>query len=145
MATSNVYDRQVSSGIVPNSSGLLPDPVTPTEIRGEMRVLYATLTFVDADAAGAYNVAILPKNARILDAKFNVVNALAAGNSELGDSGDADRFIAAVSTASTGVAGSIADTGFGYKLTADTTILFTTAANPVDGDQVDVYMMYVLD
>lgn len=145
MANSNVYDRQVTTGITPDSTGVLPDPVTPAESQGRMRIVYATLNFVDADVAGDHNVVILPTGARIVDARLNVVNALAAGNSTLGDADDADRFITAVSTAATGLAGTIAATGFGFKTTAPTTVLLNTAANPVDGDQIDVFLQYVLD
>ncbi len=145
MSSSNVYQRQVASGIVPGSTGLLNDPVSPAEFQGRQRVLYASVTFENADTAGTTNVAILPKGARIIDAKFNVINALAAGNNTLGDSGDGDRYVTAVAATSTGVAGSIADTGFGHKLTEDTIITLTTLADPVDGDQIDVYMAYVID
>ncbi|MGI9251270.1 MAG: hypothetical protein ACR2PR_08740 [Pseudohongiellaceae bacterium] len=150
MAESNVYQRQVVSGVVPNAtSGLLADPVKPRDVEGRRRVLYAEVTFVNADAVGASaNVALLPLGARVLSASFNVIDALNAGTADLGDSDDANRYIAAAAVNATGGVGSIADTGLGYVIAteAQRTIILTTATgDPVDGDQIDVIMEYVID
>ncbi len=150
MATSNVYQRQVTSGIVPDATtGLLSNPVLPRDIAGRRRVLYASVDFADADGVGATaNVAILPLGARVISASFNVINGLNAGTAALGDSDDADRYIAAAAVVTAGGVGSIANTGLGFVIDTEArrTIIMTTATgDPVDADQIDVIMEYVID
>ncbi len=147
MATSNVYQRQTAAGLVPNALGVLPDPVTPAEIDGRVRILYASIDFEDADAVGvAPEVAILPKGARLLSAQFNVINGLNAGTASLGIAGDVAKYIAATAVTSAGFQGSIVASEVGVKLTEDTTLLMTTATgDPVAADQIDVMVEWVLD
>jgi len=150
MATSNVYERQVVSGIVPDSAGLLDDPLKPRDIGGRRRVLYATATFTAADGIGAsVNVAKLPLGARVLNAELNVTGAFPASTTAtLGDSDDADRYLGATALSSAGIVGTFLATGYGYVIAteAQRTIILTTAVgDPADGDVVEVMMEYVID
>ena len=106
------------------------------EWTGKLRVQYDSYEASSLASGSDISVARLPKGAKVWDV---IVHFDALGGSStitVGDSGDADRYIAATSTASAGQMsmsqeGAIA--GFGYEQTAETDVLLTTGGATITG------------
>ena len=104
---------------------------------GNVRVQYDTYT-LNATASGTIiNVAKLPKGAMFI--KGLIVNEALGSSVTLtyGDSGDADRYLAAASAASAGTIDCVAKAGVGHSMTADTVLYLTTGgATTASSDKV---------
>jgi len=114
---------------------------------GKVRVQIDTYT-INAKASGTViNVAKMPKGAHFLTALI-IHEALGASVTlAYGDSGDADRYLAATSAASAGNIECRKIDGAGYKFTSDTTLFLTTGgATTASADRViKVITLYSLE
>jgi hypothetical protein len=110
--------------------------VDSSEWHGNLRVQHDSYEASSLASGSDITVARLPKGAKVYDI---IVHFDALGGSStvsVGDSADADRYIAATSTASAGQMsmsqeGAIA--GFGYENTAETDVLLTTGGASITG------------
>ena len=103
------------------------------EYGGKVRAMHDEFTFASAATGTVVNVGILKKGEVFL-ACFVASAALGANSTiQLGDSGDDDRYFTAVSTASAVEAVKGAQTGVGYKATADTVMVLKTAGAEASG------------
>jgi hypothetical protein len=103
------------------------------EYGGKVRAMYDEFTFAGADAGSTVAMGVLKKGEVFLGALL-VSAALGTGVTvQLGDSGDDDRYFTAVSTASAVEAVKGAQTGVGYKATADTVMVLKTAGAAATG------------
>lgn len=100
---------------------------------GKVRAIHEEYTFASAAIGTVVNVGILKKGEVFL-ACFVASAALGASSTiQLGDSDDDDRYFTAVSTASAVEAVKGAQTGVGYKATADTVMVLKTAGAEASG------------
>lgn len=105
---------------------------------GKVRVQVDTYTINAAAAGTVIDVAKLPKGATFLTALI-VTEGLGTGVTlTLGDSGDADRYLAAASAATAGAIECQAIEGIGYNLTADTVLFLTTAGATTTASDKDI-------
>jgi hypothetical protein len=110
--------------------------VDSSEWHGNLRVQHDSYEASSLASGSDITVARLPKGAKVYDI---IVHFDALGGSStvsVGDSADADRYIAATSTASAGQMsmsqeGAIA--GFGYENTAETDVILTTGGASITG------------
>jgi len=103
------------------------------EYGGKVRASYDEFTFAGDDAGTTVNMGVLKKGEVFLGA-FLVAAALGTNSTiQLGDSGDDDRYFTAVSTASAVEAVKGAQTGVGYKATADTPLVLKTGGAAATG------------
>lgn len=108
------------------------------------------LTVVSAAAAGdTYKVAVVPANARVVDAFLigdgNGASAGSGVNAELGDADDADRFIKAFDADAADASARLNNfAGMNFTPSSDTDVIvkFTTAA-PKVGSKMEGYIEYV--
>ena len=105
---------------------------------GKLRVCVDKKTVNAIEADSTINIGLLPKGATFL---FALIRHGALGASvtlKLGDSGDVDRYMAAIASASAGVKRADAIDGFGYSVTADTIIVLKTAGATTDSSDIDI-------
>lgn len=102
---------------------------------GKLRVCVDKKTVNAIEANSTINIAKLPKGATFL---FALIRHGALGTSvklQLGDSGVADRYMAAIASAAAGVKRADAIAGFGYSVTDETIIVLkTTEATTASSD-----------
>ena len=103
------------------------------EYGGKVRASYDEFTFSANDAGTTVNMGVLKKGEVFLGALL-VSAALGQGVTvQLGDSGDDDRYIVATVCTSAVEAFKCAQTGMGYKATADTPLVLKTGAGAATG------------
>lgn len=105
---------------------------------GKLRVCVDNKTVNAIEADSTINIAKLPKGATFL---FALIRHGALGTSvtlKLGDSGVADRYMAAVASATAGVKRADAIAGFGYSVTAETIIVLKTAGATTASSDIDI-------
>lgn len=113
-------------------------------------VVMAQSAAIDIIGAASANqeVAVIPANSQIVDVILNVTtesNDGTAATVSVGTSGDADAFIPATSTQSTGTTRGTLDTEATNVGTSDLTVLADFAATDEDGDQgaATVTVLYI--
>ena len=143
MATVNGDNYDVAVNFDPSADSKLAQGVWG----GKVRVQVDEYT-INAKASGTIiNVAKLPKGATFLTALI-VHDGLGSGVTlAYGDSGDADRYLAAASAASAGSIECRALTGAGHSVTADTILYLTTGgATTASSDKtIKVITLYSLE
>ena len=143
MATYNGDNYDVAENFDPSSDSNLGQGLWG----GKVRVQVENYT-INAKASGSIiNVAKLPKGAVFLTALV-VTDGLGSGVTlTLGDSGDADRYLAATSAASAGAIECQAIAGIGYQMTDDTTIYLTTggATTASSNKSIKMFILYSLE
>jgi len=134
------------SKVVSTDKSVADSMITRGQNGGMVQVIYDTYETASLANGDTLNVGVLPKGATFIGGDV-VVDALGASTTlALGDSGDADRYMAAVSTSSAGVKAARAIAGIGYQATADTILYATLAgANATDARTISVVLMYTLD
>ena len=118
-----------------------------SEWHGNIRVQYDSYEASSLASGSDISVARLPKGAKVYDVIVHFDGLGASSTVSVGDGDDADRFIAATSTASAGQMsmsqeGAIA--GFGYEAPAETDILLTTGGASITGT-IKVAVMYSVE
>lgn len=103
------------------------------------------LTAVSAAAiSDIYNLCVLPANCKVVG--FDVVTTTNAASSApfIGDVGDTDRYMAATAMVTANTHGVLANTGAGYKPTADTIVFATLGgAAPTVGAVLKGYFLVI--
>ena len=138
--------------------------VAVSEVGGRMRVAYDTYEASSLGAGSTVSMFKLPNGARIWQMTLVTDDLSSSGTLQVGDSSDTDRFItlsicgdankvtamypkAAVTDGAVTLVGGVSGTGidgFGYALTAETTIIITTATAAVTGD-INLACFYTID
>ena len=106
------------------------------------------LTVVSVGATGdTYKLTVLPAYARVvgLHCTTDGIGASAGANItvQIGDSGDADRYMAATDFDAANAQGYLAVAGAGYTPTADTIVVATITGTPVVGKVVKGVLLIV--
>jgi len=112
-----------------------PSPATfmGAEWDGKVRADYDTYTFASEAIGTLVNVGVLKVGEVFLGAILTNA-ALGSGTTlQLGDAGDDDRYIVATATSSAGSITACAQTGIGYKATAETPLVVKTAGGTATG------------
>lgn len=103
------------------------------EYGGKVIAMHDEFTFAGEASGTTVNMGVLKKGEVFLGAFLNAA-ALGSGVTvQLGDSGDDDRYIAATVCTSTVEAFKCAQTGMGYKATADTVLVLKTGVGAATG------------
>ena len=138
--------------------------VPVSEVGGRMRVAYDTYEASSLEADSTIDMFKLPNGARIWQMVLVTDDLSGSGTLQVGDSSDPNRFItesicgdankvhymhpkAHASDADVTLLGGVSGTGidgFGYALTAETTIIITTATAAVTGT-INLACFYTID
>jgi len=117
------------------------------EAYGKLRVTYDTYEASSLASGSDISVARLPKGAVVYDVIIHH-DALGSGVTlAVGDSADADRYIAATAAATAGkviMSEDGAIDGFGYEQTAETDVLITTGGGTASGT-IKVAVVYAVE
>lgn len=118
------------------------------KLGGRVVPLPFEVTIVSAAATNdTYNLTVIPANARVigLECTTNGLGASAGSGRtfQIGDAGDADRYMVATDFDVSGAAGVLAITGAGYTPTADTIAVGLIVNAPVVG-QVVKGVIYII-
>ncbi len=122
------------------------EKVIASQNHGRLRVQYDSYEASSLGAGSDISVAKLPSGAIVYDI-IVYFDALGSATISVGDSGDADRYIAATSVSSAGQMSMSQEgkiDGFGYENTAETDILLTTASAAISGT-VKCAVIYSID
>ena len=143
MATYNGDNYDVAENFDPSSENKLDRGLWG----GKVRVQADSYT-INAKASGTViNIAKLPKGA-VFVGGLVVTDGLGSGVTiACGDSGDADRYLAAASVASAGAVEMQAIAGIGHQMTDDTIITLTTGgATTASSDKtIKTFILYSLE
>ena len=116
------------------------------ESNGKVRVMHDSFTFAGEAAGEVIRIGKLPKNSRYLGAIIANAALGAAVTVQIGDSGDDDRFVAAVDANTTppiGIA-KTPQTGMNYEFSDETIILLKTAGGAATG-LIEVALLYSVE
>jgi hypothetical protein len=133
-----------------NFTNITSTPVVNTaskEAYGKLRVTYDTYEASSLASGSDISVARLPKGATVYDVVIHH-DALGSGVTlAVGDSSDADRYIAATAAATAGkviMSEDGAIDGFAYEQTAETDVLITTGGGAATGT-IKVAVIYSVE
>jgi len=115
-----------------------------SDVHGRVRVFRDTYTAAAAAINDTITIARLPTGAKVQDV---VVHHAALGTGVIlacGDSGDVDRYITAVSSATAGKKVLTAIAGFGFEQTAVTDVILTVTGAAATG-LISTAVLYTLD
>ena len=138
--------------------------VDVSEVGGRMRVAYDTYEASSLGAGSTVSMFKLPKGARVWQMILITDDLSGSGTLQVGDSDDPNRFItesicgdankvhymhpkAHASNSNVTLVGGVSGTGidaFGYALTAETTVIITTATNTISGT-INLCCWYSID
>jgi hypothetical protein len=119
------------------------DMVDVSKWGGKLRVQYDEYEATSL-AAGTINVAKLPKGAIVYEVVLHADDMGTGTTAVVGDSGDADRFITSVDTASSATLTRLnAIAGFGYEYSAETDIIITTTGTSTGTFKIAIF--YVVE
>ena len=140
-----------------NYTNITADPIVKVDsevLGGKMRVSYDNYEASSLASGSDITIGRIPTNATIMDV---VLKCDALGGSStltVGDSGDADRYLAAVGTWNAAgqtqsmlggsTAANTAMTGLGYRTTASTDIVITTGGATISGS-IHCWVMYTVE
>ena len=138
-------------------TNITADPIVKVDsevLGGKMRVSYDNYEASSLASGSDITIGRIPTNATIMDV---VLKCDALGGSStltVGDSGDADRYLAAVGTWNAAgqtqsmlggsTAANTAMTGLGYRTTASTDIIITTGGATISGS-IHCWVMYTVE
>ena len=149
---------------VESGSTAAQSQVDVSEVGGRMRVVYDTYEAASLAADSTISMFKLPKGARIWQMILITDDLSASGKLQVGDADDPNRFItesicgdankvhymhpkAHASDSNVTLLGGVSGTGidaFGYALTAETTVIITTATAAITGT-VNLCCWYSID
>ena len=140
-----------------NYTKITADPIEKVDsevLGGKLRVSYDSYEASSLASGSDITIGRIPTNATIMDV---VLKCDALGGSStltVGDSGDADRYLAAVGTWNAAgqtqsmlggsTAANTAMTGLGYRTTASTDIVITTGGATISGS-IHCWVMYTVE
>ena len=140
-----------------NYTKITADPIEKVDsevLGGKIRVSYDNYEASSLASGSDITIGRIPTNATIMDV---VLKCDALGGSStltVGDSGDADRYLAAVGTWNAAgqtqsmlggsTAANTAMTGLGYRTTASTDIVITTGGATISGS-IHCWVMYTVE
>ena len=140
-----------------NHTNITADPIVKVDsevIGGKMRVSYDNYEASSLASGSDITIGRIPTNATIMDVVLKCDALGGSSTLKVGDSGDDDRYLAAVGTWNAAgqtqsmlggsTAANTAMTGLGYRTTASTDIVITTGVATISGS-IHCWVMYTVE
>ena len=140
-----------------NYTNITADPIVKVDsevLGGKMRVSYDSYEASSLASGSDITIGRIPTNATIMDVVLKCDALGASSTLKVGDSGDDDRYLAAVGTWNAAgqtqsmlggsTAANTAMTGLGYRTTASTDIVITTGGATISGS-IHCWVMYTVE
>ena len=140
-----------------NITNLDATPIVKTDSEtngGKIRVSYDNYEASSLASGSDITIGRIPANATIMDVVLKCDALGGSSTLKVGDSGDADRYLAAVGTWNAAgqtqsmlggsTAANTAMTGLGYRTTASTDIIITTGGATISGS-IHCWVMYTVE
>ena len=140
-----------------NYTNITADPIVKVDsevLGGKMRVSYDSYEASSLASGSDITIGRIPTNATIMDVVLKCDALGGSSTLKVGDSGDDDRYLAAVGTWNAAgqtqsmlggsTAANTAMTGLGYRTTASTDIVITTGGATISGS-IHCWVMYTVE
>ena len=140
-----------------NYTNITADPIVKVDsevLGGKMRVSYDNYEASSLAQGSDITIGRIPTNATIMDVVLKCDALGGSSTLKVGDSGDDDRYLAAVGTWNAAgqtqsmlggsTAANTAMTGLGYRTTASTDIIITTGGATISGS-IHCWVMYTVE
>jgi hypothetical protein len=140
-----------------NYTNITADPIVKVDsevLGGKMRVSYDNYEASSLASGSDITIGRIPTNATIMDVVLKCDALGGSSTLKVGDSGDDDRYLAAVGTWNAAgqtqsmlggsTAANTAMTGLGYRTTASTDIVITTGGATISGS-IHCWVMYTVE
>ena len=140
-----------------NYTNITADPIVKVDsevLGGKLRVSYDSYEASSLASGSDITIGRVPANATIIDVVLKCDALGASSTLKVGDSGDDDRYLAAVGTWNAAgqtqsmlggsTAANTAMTGLGYRTTASTDIVITTGGATISGS-IHCWVMYTVE
>ena len=140
-----------------NYTNITADPIVKVDsevLGGKMRVSYDNFEASSLASGSDITIGRIPTNATIMDVVLKCDALGGSSTLKVGDSGDDDRYLAAVGTWNAAgqtqsmlggsTAANTAMTGLGYRTTASTDIVITTGGATISGS-IHCWVMYTVE
>ena len=140
-----------------NYTNITADPIVKVDsevLGGKMRVSYDNYEASSLASGSDITIGRIPTNATIMDVVLKCDALGGSSTLKVGDSGDDDRYLAAVGTWNAAgqtqsmlggsTAANTAMTGLGYRTTASTDIIITTGGATISGS-IHCWVMYTVE
>jgi len=140
-----------------NYTNITADPIVKVDsevLGGKMRVSYDSYEASSLASGSDITIGRIPTNATIMDVVLKCDALGGSSTLKVGDSGDDDRYLAAVGTWNAAgqtqsmlggsTAANTAMTGLGYRTTASTDIIITTGGATISGS-IHCWVMYTVE